>query len=550
MLPTKQQQATTLWRHWRGLGGWNYYFLLKFVLLWYGYLNFHPFLNLVFLAFLLCPVPSLFLHRCRNWLAIPIGLALFYHDTWLPNIYSLVTQGTHVLQFSPAYILELFNRFINWQMLGAAFILLVAYLFVAQWIRLTVLTVIALSWLNVLELYPPGDRVTSIASKPIASPPAVSTAVKPATNQFNRRLPPTNANLSAHLNNFYAQEKTRQVDFPSALAADAQPFDILIIQICSLSWADLDTTHLRNHPLWGQFDILFNEFNSAASYSGPAMLRLMRANCGQTPHAALYAPAPAECQLMNNLAKLGFSTEIMLDHNGVFGGFLQELHQDADLANTPLISPAGIKQSMLAFDDSPIYNDAELLNRWLQQKQQIAGGRSATYYNSIALHDGNRSTNDGKFIPYAFQARKFLDQLAGFLTHLEQSGRKVLVIVVPDHGANLTGDKLQMPGLRDIPSPALTHVPVGIKLIGMKAAKPKSTLQIDNPSSYLAIAELVKRLLDGKLFNQSQVDWQALTDKLPQTASVAENEGIKVIEYQGKFYIQLKDDPSWIPYPF
>ena len=126
----------------------------------------------------------------------------------------------------------------------------------------------------------------------------------------------------------------------------------------------------------------------------------------------------------------------------------------------------------------------------------------------------------------------------------------MLVIVVPDHGANLTGDKLQMPGLRDIPSPALTHVPVGIKLIGMKAAKPKTTLQIDNPSSYLAIAELVKRLLDGKLFNQSQIDWQALTDKLPQTAYVAENEGIKVIEYQGKFYIQLKDDPSWIPYPF
>ncbi len=37
-----------LWQYWRGLGGWNFYFLVKFALLWAGYLNFHPMLNLVF----------------------------------------------------------------------------------------------------------------------------------------------------------------------------------------------------------------------------------------------------------------------------------------------------------------------------------------------------------------------------------------------------------------------------------------------------------------------------------------------------------------------
>ena len=46
-----------LWQYWRGLGGWNFYFLVKFALLWAGYLNFHPMLNLVFLAFLLVPIP-------------------------------------------------------------------------------------------------------------------------------------------------------------------------------------------------------------------------------------------------------------------------------------------------------------------------------------------------------------------------------------------------------------------------------------------------------------------------------------------------------------
>ncbi len=52
---------------WRGLGGWNFYFLIKFGLLWYGYLNFHALSNLVFLAWLLFPLPSARLHRLRQW---------------------------------------------------------------------------------------------------------------------------------------------------------------------------------------------------------------------------------------------------------------------------------------------------------------------------------------------------------------------------------------------------------------------------------------------------------------------------------------------------
>ena len=48
---------SSLWQYWRGLSGWNFYFLVKFGLLWAGYLNFHPLLNLVFAAFLLMPIP-------------------------------------------------------------------------------------------------------------------------------------------------------------------------------------------------------------------------------------------------------------------------------------------------------------------------------------------------------------------------------------------------------------------------------------------------------------------------------------------------------------
>ncbi len=87
-----------LWQYWRGLGGWNFYFLVKFALLWAGYLNFHPMLNLVFLAFLLVPIPREKLHRIRHWIAIPLGFALFWHDTWLPGPESIFSQGSQIAQ--------------------------------------------------------------------------------------------------------------------------------------------------------------------------------------------------------------------------------------------------------------------------------------------------------------------------------------------------------------------------------------------------------------------------------------------------------------------
>ncbi len=61
---------------------------------------------------------------------------------------------------------------------------------------------------------------------------------------------------------------------------DAQPFDVLIINICSLSWSDIEAVGLMDHPLWKHFDLLFKNFNSATSYSGPAAARLLRASCG------------------------------------------------------------------------------------------------------------------------------------------------------------------------------------------------------------------------------------------------------------------------------
>lgn len=543
------QSDNALWRYWRGLGGWNLYFLAKFALLWFGYLNFHALPNLVFMAFLLMPIPSQRLHRWRHYLAIPIGIALFYHDTWLPGINSILSQGSQLAGFSAQYLLELVNRFINWQMIGAAFVLFIAYLFVAQWVRVTVFTVAALVWLNIVNIAGPAVSLlpaTSTASAGSANTPA--TAAPAAGNAAPAdSLPPTSANLTAYLNQFYDREKGRATAFPTTLPADAQPFDLLVINICSLAWADMDAVNLQNHPLWSKMDIMFDSFNSATAYSGPASIRLLRASCGQLSHHDLYQPVNQQCYLFDNLTKLGFKEQLMLDHSGVFGNYLKELREQGDM-QAPLMSQAGIGNELTSFDGEPIYNDLELLTRWLDQQQKGGDSRTATFFNVIPLHDGNRFVGANKSADYQPRAQKLFDQLNTFLDQLEKSGRKVVVVIVPEHGAALVGDKMQMSGLRDIPSPNITHTPVGIKLVGMKAPHQGSPLQIKTPSSYLALSELVSRLVDGKVFSESSVDWQTLTQGLPQTPVISENDNAIVMQYQGKPYIRLNGG-DWVPYP-
>ncbi|WP_297122589.1 cellulose biosynthesis protein BcsG [uncultured Enterobacter sp.] len=545
-----------LWQYWRGLSGWNFYFLVKFGLLWAGYLNFHPLANLVFMAFLLMPIPSLRLHRIRHWVAIPIGFALFWHDTWLPGPESIMSQGSQVAGFSADYILDLTQRFINWQMIGAVFVLLVAWLFLAQWVRVTVFVVAILVWLNVLtlagpsfSLWPAGQPTTTVTTTGGSAAATVATAGNtPVVGDIPAQTaPPTSANLNNWLSSFYAAEDKRQTKFPDALPADAQPFELLVINICSLSWADVEAAGLMSHPLWSHFDIQFKDFNSATSYSGPAAIRLLRASCGQQSHKNLYQPAGNQCYLFDNLAKLGFTQHLMLGHNGQFGNFLKEVREEGGM-QAALMDQTGLPVPLLGFDGSPVYDDTAVLQRWLDTTGKDDNPRSATFYNTLPLHDGNHFPGVSKTADYKVRAQKFFDELDAFFTELEKSGRKVMVVVVPEHGAALKGDRMQVSGLRDIPSPSITNVPAGIKFFGMKAPHQGAPIEIAQPSSYLAISELVARAVDGKLFVEDSVNWDQLTSNLPQTAEVSENANAVVIQYQNKPYVRLNGG-DWVPYP-
>lgn len=557
--------ASPLPPHWRGLGAWNYYFLTKFMLLWWGQLNFHPLYNLAFAAFLLIPLPSLWLHRLRHGLAVPLGVALYYFDSWLPPFKHLLAQTDNLSQFSLDYLLELAARFINLTWLAGGLVLWLVYLFLHHWLRLTTFTVIALGALFLVDtpgLWSRSGIPSPLAGSSISSEKRSISQEKPIDDAINTevidpQLAPTDAplndaQLNTALSRFYSQQAGLASSFPVTLDPQAQPFDVLILNICSLAWDDMEDTGLPNHSLWKSMDVLFEDFNSAATYSGPAVLRLLRASCGQSSNEALYRPAEQRCYLLENLKNLGFEEALVMNHNGRFGNLLEQLktHGRVGAALRPFGSLLPV---MTGFDGSPIYRDSQVLSQWWDERLKNASLREVLFYNSISLHDGNRRIDpvSGKTVSAAYRPRlqNLFDDIHQFIKRLETSGRPVLLVLVPEHGAALRGDLMQVEGLREIPSPTITHVPAGLKFINVKAKLRKVPVRVAMPSSYFALSELMARLVNGEAWQDADYDIEGVVNNLPALDKlVGENEGSVMMRVQGKHYLRL-DGESWSEYP-
>ena len=474
---------------WSGLGAWNLYFLAKFLLAWTGHLNIQILPNLIFAAVLLIPIANPALRRLRTLIAIPVAVALLYQDTWFPPFSRLLAQPG-VLNFSFDYIVELLGRFIDWQVCALLLLLFVGYLFLNQWLRLTTLTLLGFAWLgmgNLQWLLPPSVQPQMAGAQTATGVPTVSAGE------------PDDATLNGYLEKFYLNESTRKVEFKEP-AVKPPPFDLLVINICSMAWDDLDAVG---------FD---------------------------------------------DLRKLGFSNELMLNHTGEFDGFLQEVREQGQLPPPALgVVPAGLPRTYVGFDGSPIWRDRDVLSKWWQHRMTEDSPNMALFYNTTSLHDGNRQVqSDGgtQAADYRSRAQILLDDLNAFLKELEKSGRRVVVAIVPEHGAALHGDRMQIAGMREIPSDSITHVPVGIKLINMGDNAQTQPIHVSEPSSYLAVAEIIARLYaDPALSNGQTVDWSRLLTDLPKTAKVSENSGTVVLDYNGKPYVRIKENGGWLPYP-
>jgi hypothetical protein len=119
--------------------------------------------------------------------------------------------------------------------------------------------------------------------------------------------------------------------------------------------------------------------------------------------------------------------------------------------------------------------------------------------------------------------------------------------MVPEHGAALRGDRMQIAGLREIPSPAITLVPVGIKVIGPELKRTGDMLKIGKPTSYLAVSHIVARLLDKSPYKTGSFAPADYVTDLPVTPFVSQNEDVVMVGYRGHYYLR-QDDSGWVDY--
>lgn len=525
-----------------GLGWWNIYFIAKVALFLQGIIDFHPLENFALLLFILLPVPVRALNVLRHVIAVIIAAWLLHYDSFLPPLERLWAQAGQLMQFEFSYLVELMGRFISVQALLGLFALCAAYFILSKFLRVSVFVVIAMIYVSIPKT--PQTSVTVETTQP--APPAtteVAETTQPQVTEIN------DESLNSMTADFFSKEASRRVSFSPDSAQDA-PFDLLFLSICSVAWDDIEIAGMADHPLFKEFDVMFDNFSAATSYSGPAVVRLLRASCGQQEHSKLFEPAPKQCYLFDNLKDLGFKENLLMNHNGVFDSFLELIKKDGDL-KTNLMSQEGFKPYQKSFDGSSIFRDKQVLDDWWQQRIKSDDEKVVALYNTISLHDGNRIINANSttsMVSYKKRLKNLLDDLYSFFQELKASKRNIVVALVPEHGAGMRGDRMQISGMREIPAPTIVHTPVGIKVFGEGIQRQGDTKHVKAPSSYLALSQLVSNILEQNIYEKKSFSPDELAGNLPETQVVAQNSGSTVIEVNGKYYVSL-DGSSWIEYP-
>ena len=523
-----------------GLGVWNVYFIIAFALAAFGYIELNLLGNALLMAWLLLPVGPKWLRILRGTLGVAAAAVLLYSESWLPGVDSILANKGGIAGFSLLYMAEFALDFINVKMVGWGLLVFLGYFLVRRYVRVTFFTIVyflgavTMPWVQSIlpERAPVVTADAGGQTNGAAAPAKTGKADAKAVGEW--------------YDAFLAYEHDRRARFPNGLSEKDTPFDILLLSICSVSNDDLAVSQLDQHPLFKEFNIRFDSFNAATAYSGPALLRLLNGACGQPSHSELYGERRPECEIMTRLGTLGYSQRLLMDHSGEYDNFLQSMRDKAGVTAT--LDNAKYPTRYMGFDDEEIADSLAVLRHWQRTQVKSKAGRTATLINFIALHDGNRLPGRGRAEPFKPRAQEMFDNIRTFLRELERSGRKTMVVIVPEHGAAVRGDKIQVPRLRDIPTMRISRVPVMVKFVGLKGM-PNEPIHVTGNTSYLALTSLIGKTLETDYFAKDggTVPLEQLVHDLPQTNPVSENGTVQTLEYQGREYFR-QNGGEWKPY--
>jgi len=264
----------------------------------------------------------------------------------------------------------------------------------------------------------------------------------------------------------------------------------------------------------------------------------------------MYNPAASQCHTVNALKLAGYETNVALNHAGIAGDFLKDLREIGRVSEAPM-DISDTPKWMYSYDEAPIYNDYAILSKWWSIRSANQSSRTVLFYNTITMHDGARDTpkySKDSLLNYRPRVIRLFSDLDRFFAQIEASGRRAVVVFIPEHGTNLRGDKMQISGMREIPSPSITKVPVGIRLIGLGDNATVKTHVVSHPSSYLAVSTIISRMVSNSPFNKNSADLERYVADLPVTDFVAENnKDTLIMAYKGRYFLLAKHT-KWTPY--
>lgn len=540
------------------MGFWSFYFLAKLGLYASGLIDLNWWLNALFAGALLWTPPTRF-ERWRDLAAVPVAVALLWHDSHWPPPSRIVDEWHALSAFSASYVMELLARVISWQVVGALLLGAGLHALISRRVRLGA---VALAGLLAVPLLPKpnlgGEEAMSmqeVARRAMTLDPSIqsvsaSAPVEPMAAEAPSKTLLGDAELNQLLDQFYREERDKSVALPTTKELSPR-FDLVFLSVCSLAWDDIMNAGMSGAPFLRRFDLMFRQFNSAASYSGPAVLRLLHGSCGQQAQHTLYEATPPACNLFKRLEQVGYDPALLLNHDGHFDSFADQLQRQGGMGIRP-VDNRGAPVAMHSFDGTPIYSDYDLLARWWRaasSKGASPQAPRALLYNTISLHDGNRVAGFGSVSStktWRPRAEKLFADFERFFELIEQSGRPTVVVLVPEHGAAIHGDAMQISGLREYPTPRITHVPAGVALVGF-GAKPAGhqPVYVDQVSSYTSLIGVVSTLL-----RNPESPWATLAQLAPVIPAmrwVAENDQTIVLREGGHVYVR-SSDKQWSRY--
>jgi cellulose synthase operon protein YhjU len=234
-----------------------------------------------------------------------------------------------------------------------------------------------------------------------------------------------------------------------------------------------------------------------------------------------------------------------MNHDGKFDGFNK--HIANNIGNfSPAVDIETMTPSQYAFDGTRIYSDGQILSQWEQINHTKP---TVSLYNTISIHDGNRvvGQSGSRLVTYKRQQKILLDELYAFFQALKTSKRNVVVVLLPEHGAAVRGDRMQISGMREIPTKAITNVPVGVKFFGDVAIENRTQIDVEQPVSFLALSDLLANILSSNMYEGKATSLTSLTQDLPTTPVISQNSGTTMLEVNDTQFYSF-DDQSWTEY--